>query len=77
MSFWRTILDPIFARQVEEETTKYLENLKEGPARAAREQASKLLRQRLAEPGAKVRLGQTMWGAPVEVPLEELVKAEP
>ena len=75
MSFWRTILDPIFAGQLEEETRHYLEELKTGPKRAAREQTSKLLRQRLGEPGAKVRLGQTTWGEPVEIPLEELVKA--
>ena len=70
------ILDQVFGgRKLEQETARYLRELKRAPMLASRQHADKLLAHLGAASGPKIRLGETLWGAPVVVPFEEMVKA--
>ena len=61
--------------RIERETTRRLASLREQPVLLSQQQARELLLRLRNEPGPKVRLGETSWGEPVDVPLAELVRA--
>lgn len=71
----KPVLDLIFGRRLERETDRYLDQLARAPVLASRQNASDLLVRLQAEPGPKVRLGETLWREPVTVPLKEIVRA--
>src|SRR5437016_3597981 len=66
--------DRLFGGNLEAETDQYLRELAQSPMRASHRQATELLSSLRAEPGPKVKLGETLWGDPVIVPLEQIIK---
>jgi hypothetical protein len=70
----RWLLDQLFGKTIAVETDRYLQDLTMASESASR-QATEDLLQRLRAGGPLVKLGETTWGKPVEVSLEELVKA--
>ncbi len=69
----RMILNLFFGRKVKRETERYLRQLERLPTEASRRKAIEFLTSLRSQPGPKVTLGQTMWGQPVVVPLEDIV----
>jgi len=69
------VLDLCLGGKVARETDKYLRQLEEGPERSAQQGTTDLLQQ-LRRSDKVVRFGQTTWGAPVDIPVEELIKAQ-
>src|SRR2546426_540830 len=69
------ILDQLFGRRLEQETSRYLHELARSPVNASRRNATELIERLCALPGPKVTLGETLWGEAVQAPLEEIVKA--
>jgi hypothetical protein len=75
MSYLAWLADRMSRPRIERETARQLAALAEGPVRASRQAARRLLQRLRAESGPMVPLGVTEWGEPVVVPLRELVKA--
>ena len=69
------LADRLSRPRLERETARHLAALAEGPVRVSRRTAHRLLRGLRAEPGPKVTLGETAWGEPVIVPLQEFVRS--
>jgi hypothetical protein len=68
------IVDRFSRKRIRRATDEYLDRLRRGPVLVSQGRARELLRELRAEPGPKVHLGDTAWGEPVIVPLEELVR---
>jgi hypothetical protein len=71
----KLLFDYLFGSKLERETARYLEALAETSVAATRRQTDALLERlnRSAEP--KIKIGCTPWGAPVIVPVSEIVGA--
>jgi hypothetical protein len=69
------LLDRIFRGRLQHETERYLRQLALSSTLKSRENATELLNRLTAGPGPSVTLGETAWGEPVTVPLNELVRA--
>lgn len=67
------MLDRMTRKRIARQTDAYLRQLSRGPILASRNNITELLAALAAVPGPKVHLGETPWGGPVVVPLEELV----
>src|SRR5229473_1052143 len=67
--------DRLSGRRLKNKTREYLKNLEHGPVLAAQSATTELLQKMAAEPGPKVRVGETMWKEPVIIPLLDFVKA--
>lgn len=73
MTLW--LRDQLFGHRLECATRDYLRELSHAPALLSQKGTSHVLEKLRREPEPKVRLGETLWGEPVIVPLIELVKA--
>jgi hypothetical protein len=71
MSAW--LLDRFFGKRIACETRRYLAAVAGASIQASRARASALLRSFSERPGPHVFLGETVWGAPVRVPLSEVI----
>jgi hypothetical protein len=69
------IFEHFFGRKVEEETSRYLDELSLLPMMESRKQADDALATLRTEPGTKINLGTTPRGEQVTVPLEEIVRS--
>ena len=69
------LFDQFFGRMLQQETDRYLRQLALAPTLASRKNATEVLRRLAAAPGAKVTLGETAWGEPVDIPFDEITKA--
>ena len=65
----------LFGKRLKEETERHVKELAVAPIQASRNNATALLRQLAAGPGPKVKLGETLWGEPVVVPVREMLNA--
>lgn len=75
MSSLAWLADKLSHRRIERETAGRLDSLARAPIRASERTVRALLATLRSEPGPKVCLGETTWGQPVIVPLQEFVKA--
>lgn len=69
------LVERLAQKRLKRETAAYLRGLAHAPVIASRRTAMDLLARLRQEPGPTVRLGETPWGEPVQVPLRELVEA--
>src|SRR6266516_4666050 len=69
------VLEKLYGRSLAEETQTHLAQLASARTRAARDRATTLLYDLRQERGPRVMLGHTEWDAPIELPLEHLIKA--
>jgi hypothetical protein len=69
------LADKLSSRRITRETASHLDSLARAPVRASERTVRALLAELRSEPGPKVCLGETTWGQPVILPLQELVKA--
>lgn len=69
------LLDQFLGNKIERETERYLSQLAISPTLASHRNATELIQRFKADPGPTVTLGETPWGEPVTVPLDELVRA--
>ena len=69
------LLDRVLGSKVQRETDLYLSDLTRWPTVSARKNASELLERLHAKPGEKVKLGETMWGKTVVVPVEDILRS--
>jgi hypothetical protein len=69
------LTDLFLGRKVARETDRRLRELAVAPTRASQKNGTELLARLNAQPWPKVTLGETAWGDPVKVPLDELVRA--
>ena len=68
-------LDLFLGRKLKRETDQYVRKLAFLPSESSRENATKFLASLRAQSGPMVTLGETLWGEPVAVPLEEIMNA--
>src|SRR2546426_3370648 len=69
------VLEKLYGHRLAQETETHLAEMASARTRAARDRATTLLRDLGQERGPRVMLGQTEWDAPIELPLEHLIKA--
>jgi hypothetical protein len=71
----RGVFDYFFGKRLELATSRYVEQLAGRATIASRGKASEFLASMRGAQGPKVNLGETEWGEPVELPVEDIVKA--
>jgi hypothetical protein len=69
------LLDRFFGSKIEQETERYLSQLALSPTIESQKNAVEFLQRFNAAPGPHVALGETAWGQPVVVPLDEVTRA--
>ncbi len=69
------LLDCLLGQRIARETDRQVRELVEAPLKASSEQTQKLLASLRANGGAKIRLGETLDGAPVEAAADEIIRA--
>jgi hypothetical protein len=68
------MLDKFLGRRMAREMRKHLNDVATTPERAARDQASAILRVLAARPGPHVMLGETDWGEAMRIPVIDLLR---
>jgi hypothetical protein len=71
----RLLFEYLFGPQLEKETARYLETLAETNVAASRRQTDALLKSLKGRSEPQITIGCTPWGAPVIVPVSEIVRA--
>ena len=69
------LLERLYGARVARQTSDYLKQQSQASEAEARENVGRLLESFARTAGPKVRLGETSWHVPVDVPLIELIKA--
>lgn len=69
------LLDRIWGRQIRVDTERYLRSVANNSINGSRHQASELIARLAQTPGPSVLIGETLWGAPVSVPLDQILRA--
>jgi hypothetical protein len=68
------ILDKVFGKRMWRDMQKHLNEMVTAPGRAARDQASTMLRVLAARPGPHVTLGETEWHEEIRIPVIDLLR---
>jgi hypothetical protein len=71
----KLLFEYLFGPQLEKETARYLETLAETNVAASRRQTDALLKSLKGRSEPQITIGCTPWGAPVIVPVSEIVRA--